>query len=166
MHLDLHLWVYGLLFFLIEFIQDQRFVYQKYSFAVNDVYVSAIRSVQQLSYLFVGFNIGCFIVYNLCESAIAYTSPCSPQQKSPIIDFVYIEPENDPKCFVYVWVARGNEMKPRHARYVRMNPGGMVSLSNFCCTVTIYTGSVHVEVVKEWPTQWREVYTYRVLAGT
>lgn len=99
-----------------DFTKDGTYIFQKYCFPVNEVHVSTICFMQQLSSIFVGLSIGCFIVFNLCEFEITYTSPCSPQRISPIIDFVYMEPENDPKCFVYVWVARGNQRKIRSTR--------------------------------------------------
>lgn len=90
-----------------EFTQCDN--YQELISSRDEVYVSTLYGVEQLSSIFVGFNFGSFIIYNFCNFSITYSSPFSPQ-RSPVIHFVYIEPENDPKYFVYLWVARGNQM--------------------------------------------------------
>lgn len=96
---------------------DDRFVYQQTSFSSDEIHVSAIYYVPQVSSMFIGFSFGSFVIHNLLDFTIMYSSPCSPERSmSPVTHFVYMEPENDPKCFVYVWVARGNHCHRRKVR--------------------------------------------------
>lgn len=94
--------------FFAEFLVDGRFAYQS-SITLSDAFVSAIRFASRMSSLFIGYSFGSFVVYNLSDFTVMYSSPYSPQRSSPVTQFIYMEPENDPKCFVYVWVARGKE---------------------------------------------------------
>ena len=87
---------------------DGKFTYQS-SFSLVDIHVSVVDFVPQISSLFIGYNFGSFVVYNLTDFTLVYSSPYSPQHSPPVTHFVYMEPDNDPKCFIYAWVARGNQ---------------------------------------------------------
>ena len=91
----------------VEHIDRDRFVYQQLSFAKAEVYVSSIACTKQLASIFVGYSFGSFSMYNMFEMKMVYSSSCSQRLLSPINNFIYMEPDNDPKCFIYLWVVRG-----------------------------------------------------------
>ena len=98
-----------------DYVVNGRFFYQS-SFPVSDFYVSALRYAPRISSLLIGYSFGSFIVWDMSSFEAVYSSPFSPQRSSPVVDFIYLEPENDPKYFVYVWVARGNQVKFQDTR--------------------------------------------------
>lgn len=99
---------------LAEYIVDGKFSYHQLPMSTSDVHVSAISCAYQISSLLIGYSFGSFVLYNMTDLTISYSSPYSAQRSSPVTHFVYMEPENDPKCFVYVWVARGNQGSSRY----------------------------------------------------
>lgn len=78
--------------------------------------MSAVNFSAHTSSLFIGYSFGSFVVFSLSDLTVVYSSPYSPQRSSPVTHFVYMEPENDPRSFVYVWVARGNQSHLTNAR--------------------------------------------------
>ncbi len=95
--------------FYADFIKEYKFVYQQASFSFTDVNITAIKYAKQITSLLLGFNFGCFVIYSLYSSSVSYISPCSVHRLlPPVIDFAYMEPEEDPRGFVYLWVAKGN----------------------------------------------------------
>lgn len=94
---------------------DGKFVYQS-SIPLIDVHVSAIDFIPQTSSLFIGYDFGSFVVFSLTDFSLIYSSPYAPQHCSPVTNFIYMEPDDDPKCFIYVWVARGNQRSLKSLR--------------------------------------------------
>lgn len=78
------------------------------SFPSDATTVTALYFAPRLASLFVGLSFGSFQIYCLSGLTLVYASPSpSPQLLPPVTHFTYMEPENDPKSFVYVWVGRG-----------------------------------------------------------
>ncbi|XP_074654588.1 protein ELYS-like [Tubulanus polymorphus] len=75
-------------------------------FNTDYVFVSQLHYARQIGCLLVGFNFGCFQMWRLNSPVLEYSSQIE-DDLAPVIDFVYQEPENDPKNFVYIWVCRG-----------------------------------------------------------
>ena len=69
--------------------------------------VTALHLVSQIRCLCVGYSFGGFHIYSLCPLMYICSSPL-PQHISAVTvtHFAYMEPENDPRSFVYLWVAR------------------------------------------------------------
>ena len=87
---------------------DGNFIYQKQSFHPSAVKVTALHLVSQIRCLCVGYGFGGFHIYNLCPLVFVCSSPLPQHTPIPAIThFAYMEPENDPRSFVYLWVARG-----------------------------------------------------------
>lgn len=76
------------------------------NFSSGDVFVTAIKYVRQTSSLLVGFNFGCFQMWNMETLTLVYSSQIG-QYYSAVTHFMYQEPENDPRYCSYLWVARG-----------------------------------------------------------
>ncbi|RMX53817.1 hypothetical protein pdam_00000467 [Pocillopora damicornis] len=72
----------------------------------GDVFVTAVKYVRQTSTLVVGFNFGCFQMWNMETLSHVYSSQVG-QYYSAVTHFMYQEPENDPRYCCYLWVARG-----------------------------------------------------------
>lgn len=70
------------------------------------VFVTAIKYIRQTSTLIVGFNFGCFQMWNMEYLTHIYSSQVD-QYSSAVTHFMYQEPENDPRYCCYLWVARG-----------------------------------------------------------
>ncbi|XP_078375377.1 protein ELYS-like isoform X3 [Oculina patagonica] len=76
------------------------------SFSSGEVFVTAIKYVRQTSTLLVGFNFGCFQMWNMETLTHMYSSQVG-QYYSAVTHFMYQEPENDPRYCCYLWVGRG-----------------------------------------------------------
>ena len=85
--------------------QDGEFVYRKQAFDPNTVDVTALCLIPQIRCLCVGYSFGSFQLYSLCPMVVICSSPIS--QDVAVTHFAYMEPENDPRSFVYLWVATG-----------------------------------------------------------
>ncbi|PFX23473.1 Protein ELYS [Stylophora pistillata] len=72
----------------------------------GDVFVTAVKYIRQTSSLVVGFNFGCFQMWNMETLTHVYSSQVG-QYYSAVTHFMYQEPENDPRYCCYLWVARG-----------------------------------------------------------
>eukprot|EP00731_Ephydatia_muelleri_P015547 Em0008g1267a len=90
----------------------QEFMCEKdVTFDEGDVAVTALHYVPHLYSLMVGYSFGYFQVFPLTILTSSFSCPyqlMSPDANPPpVTHFAYQEPENDPKSFVYLWVARG-----------------------------------------------------------
>ena len=85
--------------------QRGEFVYRKQPFDPNTVEVTALHLVSQIRCLCIGYSFGSFQLYSLCPMVVVCSSPVS--QDVAVTHFAYMEPENDPRSFVYLWVATG-----------------------------------------------------------
>ena len=69
--------------------------------------VSTLLYVPQLCSILIGYSFGGFQIFSLLEEVLIFTYPLSTKHLPPAIThFTFQEPENDPRPFVYVWVAR------------------------------------------------------------
>ncbi|KAK7496763.1 hypothetical protein BaRGS_00011972, partial [Batillaria attramentaria] len=59
--------------------------------------------------LAIGYSFGGFHLWKLFNPALDYASAVEPEDL-PVAFFVYQEPENDPKNFAYLWVARDDKI--------------------------------------------------------
>lgn len=76
------------------------------SYATNFVYVSSIHFIPQLAIICIGYNFGCFHLYNLNSFKLECSCGLDPDLL-PIVSFAFQAPENDPKNYSYLWVVRG-----------------------------------------------------------
>ena len=75
---------------------------------LDDVCVSALALLPHTGLLAVGFHFSCFQLWRLKVPVLEYSSRFEHEDvPTPITHFAYQEPENDPRNFCYVWVARG-----------------------------------------------------------
>lgn len=75
------------------------------SFPIGGVSVTSLTYIPQIGSLAVGFNFGSFQLWRLLDTSLEYSGPLS-RQPSPVTNFAYQEPEDDPQNFCYLWVAR------------------------------------------------------------
>ncbi len=87
--------------------QRGKFMYLQSLLSTSSVVVTAMYFAPQISALFVGYSFGGFQMYDLSSFQLLHTCAVSAPL-SPVTHFTYVEPENDPRKFVYVWVMRGN----------------------------------------------------------
>ncbi len=86
--------------------------------------VSCLQYAPQLGNLLVGFNFGSWQMWNTSRLVLEFASSYEGSEPStagsaatknngsslstlPVTNFAFSEPENDPRNFCYVWVARG-----------------------------------------------------------
>ncbi len=72
----------------------------------SSVVVTAMHFAPQISALFVGYSFGGFQIFDMSSFQLLHTSAISTTLP-PVTHFTYVEPENDPRQFVYVWLVRG-----------------------------------------------------------
>ena len=85
-----------------------NFIYQKRPFNPRSVRVTALHLISQIRSLCVGYSFGGFHIYGLSPLMLICSAPLMLHAPSvPVTHFAYMEPENDPRSFVYLWVARG-----------------------------------------------------------
>ena len=96
---------YMCIMFNADCYQRGEFVYRKQVFNPNAIEVTALHLVPQIRCLCVGYSFGSFQLYSLCPMMVICSSPVS--QEVAVTNFAYMEPENDPRSFVYLWVATG-----------------------------------------------------------
>jgi hypothetical protein len=108
------------------------------------VVVSHLQYIPQLGNLLVGFNFGSWQMWNtsrlILEFASSYdgaepTSAASTSKNGtslsslPVTSFAFSEPENDPRNFCYVWVARGeNDFDTLDEKFEQLNSKATLSL--------------------------------------
>ncbi|XP_037090964.1 protein ELYS-like [Pollicipes pollicipes] len=68
-----------------------------------DTWVSAVQYVPQLRSLVVGLSFGCFQIWDLETLQMDFASRYEPGLL-PVVSCVFLEPENDPRRFVYLWM--------------------------------------------------------------
>ncbi|XP_069118568.1 protein ELYS-like isoform X2 [Argopecten irradians] len=71
----------------------------------EDVRVTCLKYIPQTGNLVVGFNFGCFQLWKLHIPVLEYSSRFETDAAS-VTHIAYQEPENDPKNFCYLWMAR------------------------------------------------------------
>ncbi|KAL3861435.1 hypothetical protein ACJMK2_007469 [Sinanodonta woodiana] len=76
------------------------------SYPEEKISVSCLKYIHQTGILVVGFDFGCYQLWNLHIPVLEYSSRLESNPK-PITHVTYQEPENDPKNFCYLWVCRG-----------------------------------------------------------
>ncbi|XP_033763311.1 protein ELYS-like isoform X2 [Pecten maximus] len=74
-------------------------------FNTEDVRVTCLKYIPQTGNLVVGFNFGCFQLWKLHIPVLEYSSRLEVDA-APVTHIAYQEPENDPKNFCYLWMAR------------------------------------------------------------
>lgn len=78
------------------------------TFLANQVYISSLHFIPQLSVLAVGYNFGGFHLFNLNQFLLDYSYPLTDKDdNAPVIEFAFQVPENDPKNFSYLWLVKG-----------------------------------------------------------
>jgi hypothetical protein len=106
----------------VDFSFDYHLSGETTYFPEDGVVVSHLHYVPQLSSLLVGFNFGSWQMWNTARLVMEFASsydgsePSTSSAKSgngvslstlPVTGFAFSEPENDPRNFCYIWVARG-----------------------------------------------------------
>ncbi|XP_029651707.1 protein ELYS isoform X1 [Octopus sinensis] len=76
-------------------------------FNTDDICVTCLKYMSRNGLLAVGFSFGCFQLWRLAVPFLEYSSHVDDSGDAPITHITYQEPENDPKFFTYIWVARG-----------------------------------------------------------
>ncbi|XP_065060865.1 protein ELYS-like isoform X2 [Rhopilema esculentum] len=71
----------------------------------GDVAVTSLLVLRQATLLVVGFNFGCFQIWNLQSLQPIYSSPYNPSA-ADVTHLVFQEPENDPRHCCYILVGR------------------------------------------------------------
>ncbi|XP_049810772.1 protein ELYS [Schistocerca nitens] len=64
--------------------------------------VTCVQYVPCITSLLVGYNFGCFEIWDLREQKIRYVSPVM-EQTIPVAHIAFQEPSDDPRNFCYVW---------------------------------------------------------------
>ncbi|XP_060555912.1 protein ELYS-like [Ruditapes philippinarum] len=95
-------------------ISRNGFEYQKpdglvmKTFHTDCVTVTCLKYIPQTGILVVGFSFGCYQLWKLNIPVLEYSSRLEPDPM-PVTHITYQEPENDPKNFCYIWIARGQK---------------------------------------------------------
>lgn len=106
-------------FFHLGCIENKMFSYQQMTFSQDEVSISAIFCIKQAAIIIFGYNFGSFKMFSISDMSVVYSSSASPDRLlSPVVNFLSMEPENDPKNFLYIWVVRG-----RNRQAVELNRG-------------------------------------------
>ncbi|XP_032239652.1 protein ELYS isoform X2 [Nematostella vectensis] len=92
-------------------------------FPSASTFVTVIKYIKEATCLVVGYNFGCFHIWDLETMSLVYSSQVD-QYMSAVAHFAYQEPENDPRNCTYLWVARG--------------PMSMEDQSEMPATLTLY----------------------------
>ncbi|KAI1285208.1 Protein ELYS [Halotydeus destructor] len=80
------------------------------TFGSKDVYISALQFVPETNCLCVGFNFGGFQFWDL--KTVNLDCSCGLDMGlQPVINFSFMEPENDPKNFCYLMIVRGTAIE-------------------------------------------------------
>ncbi|XP_039251531.2 uncharacterized protein LOC120328998 isoform X1 [Styela clava] len=78
------------------------------SFYPSDANITTILYEPRTTSLFVGFNFGQFQIFSLQNMTLVHSSDLQ-ENIAPVLRFSFQEPENDPRKFCYLWVARGHK---------------------------------------------------------
>ncbi|XP_052284768.1 protein ELYS-like isoform X2 [Dreissena polymorpha] len=76
------------------------------TFRLDMVSVTCLKYIPQTGLLVVGYNFGCYQLWKLQVPVLEYSSRLE-SEPTPVSHIAYQEPENDPKNFCYIWIARG-----------------------------------------------------------
>jgi hypothetical protein len=76
------------------------------------VKITAIKYEKQIDSLLIGFNFGCFQIWNMKTLAIESSSAYAHLNR-PIIGFSLLEPQNDPKKCLYLLTAHSSLLENR-----------------------------------------------------
>ncbi|KAL4221649.1 Protein ELYS [Mactra antiquata] len=93
---------------------DDVFEYQKpdgmvmKTYSLDNVSVTSLKYIKQAGLLVIGYSFGCYQLWKLSVPVLEYSSRLE-SEPSPVTHITYQEPENDPKNFCYIWVARGEK---------------------------------------------------------
>ena len=82
------------------------------SIASDSVKITSIKYEKQTSSLLIGFNFGCFQVFNMKTLSIDSSSEYGTMRKS-VVGFSVLEPQNDPKNCLYLVVAHSSLVEPK-----------------------------------------------------
>jgi hypothetical protein len=74
---------------------------------LEQVKVTAIAYERQINSLLVGFNFGCFQIWNMKTFTIESSSIYASLTR-PVIGFSLIEPQNDPRKCLYLLIAHSS----------------------------------------------------------
>ena len=79
----------------------------------DTVKITSIKYEKQIDSLLVGFNFGCFQIWNMKTLTIESSSQYA-QVNRPTLGFALLEPQNDPKKCLYLLIAHSSliEQKP------------------------------------------------------
>jgi hypothetical protein len=77
------------------------------------VKVSSLKYEKQIDSLLVGFNFGCFQIWNMKSLSIESSSEYGSVNR-PISGFALLEPQNDPKNCIYVLTAYSSLANSRY----------------------------------------------------
>ncbi|PIK43112.1 hypothetical protein BSL78_20037 [Apostichopus japonicus] len=91
-------------YFAFRYLRADEEVHRDYN--PDDVFVSNLTYFPHSGTLAVGFNFGCFQLWQLAGPTLEYSSPVCPQM-TPVSFFASQEPTDDPQYFCYLWVGRG-----------------------------------------------------------
>lgn len=64
--------------------------------------ITSILQIRKHSTLAIGFSDGSMVLYDL-ETCAAYHLAYPPEEKTPLINLVYLEPIEDPRPCIYIW---------------------------------------------------------------
>ena len=80
------------------------------SLSRNDVKITSIKYDKHTRSLLIGFNFGCFQIWNMTSLTIDSSSEFRNINK-PIIGFSVLEPQNDPKQFLYLVIGHSSSIE-------------------------------------------------------
>jgi hypothetical protein len=80
------------------------------SLSRNDVKITSIKYEKQSRSLLIGFNFGCFQIWNMTSLTIDSSSESRNNYK-PIIGFSVLEPQNDPKQCLYLVIGHSSSIE-------------------------------------------------------
>ena len=80
------------------------------SLSRNDVKITSIKYDKHTRSLLIGFNFGCFQIWNMTSLTIDSSSESRNNYK-PIIGFSVLEPQNDPKQCLYLVIGHSSSIE-------------------------------------------------------
>ncbi|XP_076270585.1 uncharacterized protein LOC143202735 isoform X1 [Rhynchophorus ferrugineus] len=75
----------------------------------SEAQVSSLYYSPQLASLLIGYNFGCFQLWDLRSLILLYTSPIC-ENNIPVTHFTVQEPADDPKAYCYIWVSYSHDI--------------------------------------------------------
>jgi ferric iron reductase protein FhuF len=91
--------------------------------------ITNIKYEKKIDSLLVGFNFGCFQIWNMKTLKIESSSDFGEYNNKPIVGFSLMQPENDPKKCVYLMVAHSTQRNP-HVKNVKKRLEKLMSQLN------------------------------------